>query len=87
MRTLLLAILLFAVIPSNLQARQEINRSTKLNDKNFQTILKEISAKASNEKWEEIPWRPSFAEALVEARSKDMPILLWMMNGHPCGMT
>jgi hypothetical protein len=87
MRTILLALLLFAVNPSNSQAQQEINRTTKLSDKNFQTILKAISAKSSVEKWEEIPWRPSFEEALVEARSKDMPILLWMMNGHPCGMT
>jgi len=30
-----------------------------------------------------IPWRPSFWDAVIEAQAKDMPILLWTMNGHP----
>ena len=34
-----------------------------------------------------IPWRPSFWEAVVEAQSKDKPILLWAMNGHPLACT
>ncbi len=25
--------------------------------------------------------------AIEEARERDKPILLWIMNGHPCGMT
>ena len=34
-----------------------------------------------------IPWRASFWDAVVEAQSKDKPILLWAMNGHPLGCT
>jgi RNA polymerase sigma factor (sigma-70 family) len=37
--------------------------------------------------WQQIPWRPTFWEGMVEAQAKDRPILLWTMNGHPCGET
>lgn len=33
--------------------------------------------------WQEIPWRASFWDAVVEAQRRDRPILLWTMNGHP----
>jgi len=34
-----------------------------------------------------IPWRPSLASAVEEARLRGMPVLLWTMNGHPLGST
>ena len=34
-----------------------------------------------------IPWRASYWDAVVEAQTKDKPILLWAMNGHPLGCT
>lgn len=34
-------------------------------------------------KFQKIEWRTSFWEAVCEAQEKDMPILLWTMNGHP----
>ena len=37
--------------------------------------------------WMKIPWRPSFHEGLLEARSQGRPLLLWVMNGHPLGCT
>ena len=37
--------------------------------------------------WREIPWRPVFWDAVVEAQQKDMPVLLWGMNGHPMACT
>ncbi len=37
--------------------------------------------------WREIPWRPAFWEAVVEAQEQDKPILLWAMNGHPLACT
>lgn len=37
--------------------------------------------------WREIPWRPVFWDAVVEAQKKEMPVLLWAMNGHPLGCT
>ena len=37
--------------------------------------------------WEQIPWQPELGPAITEARNQDKPILLWMMNGNPVGMT
>ena len=61
--------------------------STKLTEKSYDEIRKAILLRADEAQWSRVPWRPSLAVALDEAREKDRPILLWMMNGHPCGMT
>ena len=37
--------------------------------------------------WRKIPWRRTLWEAALEAQKRDMPILLWAMNGHPLGCT
>ena len=37
--------------------------------------------------FEEVAWFPSFAEGIREADSRDRPLLLWAMNGHPLGCT
>ena len=37
--------------------------------------------------FEEIPWKPTFWDAVVEAQATQRPILLWTMNGHPLGCT
>jgi hypothetical protein len=34
-------------------------------------------------RYQALTWRPSFWEAVVEAHTKEMPVLLWAMNGHP----
>ena len=34
-------------------------------------------------RWQKIPWRRSWTEALGEAQMKNKPILVWAMNGHP----
>jgi len=34
-------------------------------------------------RWQKIPWRRSWTEALGEAQTKNKPILVWAMNGHP----
>ncbi len=46
-----------------------------------------ILPEASEVKWEQIPWQPDLGSAVLEANQHDKPILLWMMNGHPAGMT
>jgi hypothetical protein len=33
--------------------------------------------------WREIGWRPTFGDAVAEARRDGKPIFLWAMNGHP----
>lgn len=37
--------------------------------------------------WRAVRWHRSLSEAAAEARDLDRPILLWAMNGHPCGET
>ena len=37
--------------------------------------------------WREIPWRPVFWDAVIEAQQKEKPVLLWGMNGHPLACT
>ena len=38
-------------------------------------------------KWKQIRWHKSLSVAATEARRLHRPILLWTMNGHPCGET
>ena len=78
---LLISILLVLVSP------QEISRKSKLTEKSYPAILKALQKLPVETYWKEIPWRPSLGEAVEEARIADKPILLWVMNGHPCGMT
>lgn len=33
--------------------------------------------------WMKVPWRAALGEAVAEGRRRDLPILLWAMNGHP----
>ena len=67
-------------------AGEEISSSTKLSKANFVEVRKAILL-PSETRWSKIPWRPDLGEAIDEARVQDRPILLGMMNGHPCGMT
>ena len=84
---LLLAISMTLFITQAAQARQGVTRQTELNEKTYPAIRKALNSQPVETHWKEIPWRPNFGEAIEEARKADKPILLWMMNGHPCGMT
>ncbi|MFQ5749963.1 MAG: hypothetical protein ACE5H3_10980 [Planctomycetota bacterium] len=37
--------------------------------------------------FEKIPWIPSFGAGILQAQKQGMPLLLWVMNGHPLGCT
>ena len=66
---------------------QQAALNLELNVKNYFKIREAIASPKDESGWREIPWRPSLGEALIEARKADKPVLLWVMNGHPCGMT
>jgi hypothetical protein len=38
-------------------------------------------------RWQEVPWRASFWEGVIEAQKQERPILVWAMNGHPLACT
>lgn len=37
--------------------------------------------------WQAIPWRSDLGRAVAEACKKEMPVLIWAMNGDPLGCT
>jgi hypothetical protein len=53
----------------------------------FDTWYSYILPKTRELSWRTIGWRGTLGEGWLEAQAKDMPILLWAMNGHPCGCT
>ena len=59
--------------------------TTELSSESFDGLLAQIQPTQEEQGWEGIPWRPSLALAVMEARAADKPILLWAMNGHPLG--
>ena len=83
--TLIVALFFFA--PCVSASGQKAARLLELNEENYGKIRKALTSPKDESGWREIPWRPNLGEAIVEARKKKKPILLWMMNGHPCGMT
>ena len=70
-----------------LAAAPQAARTLELNEKTYATIRQALTSPKDESGWREIPWRPNLGEAIIEARKENKPILLWIMNGHPCGMT
>ena len=58
-----------------------------LDDKNLKTWLDFILPSPEEAQWEKLGWRPELWTAVQEAKALQRPILLWAMNGHPCGLT
>jgi len=58
-----------------------------LNEGTLDSLRAYITPKPQEMVWREIPWRPVFWDAVIEAQKKDRPVLLWGMNGHPLACT
>jgi hypothetical protein len=88
MRLCLIVSALFVLIAASpVFAEQKISLKTKLTEKTYLGILKALKKMPVKSHWRDVAWRPNFGVAIEEARKADKPILLWVMNGHPCGMT
>ena len=37
--------------------------------------------------WRAVPWQTELRRALAAGNREHKPVLLWAMNGHPCGQT
>ena len=59
----------------------------KLTDESYSAWLKFIRPTPHELKWRDVRWHKALSEAAAEARQLQRPILLWAMNGHPCGET
>ena len=69
-------VLAAAGAPGQLQAQE-------LSDATYTKWRDHVLPKASELAYQNIPWRTSFWEAVIEAQEKDKPVFLWAMNGHP----
>ncbi|MGB0991617.1 MAG: hypothetical protein ACPG32_04020 [Akkermansiaceae bacterium] len=55
--------------------------------KNYRSWMQYIRPSADEMKWKNIAWRNKLMPAVAEAKKLDRPVLLWAMNGNPCGET
>jgi hypothetical protein len=58
-----------------------------LDEKSYKNWVDFIRATPEERKWERLAWRTELGAAAQEAKALQRPILLWAMNGHPCGLT
>jgi hypothetical protein len=56
-----------------------------LTDKTYAVLRDYILPKGEELRWQQIPWRPTWAEAALAAKKDNKPIYVWAMNGHPLG--
>jgi hypothetical protein len=68
-------------------AQKQTNSLPKLSWDSFDLIRDRILPGAKETGWREIDWRNDFGQVLREATEKDLPILIWAMNGDPLGCT
>ncbi len=59
----------------------------EITDAQFKEWMAYIRPKEDELKWRNVRWHQALSDAQAEARKLGRPILLWTMNGHPCGET
>ena len=62
-------------------------RTTEPTASNYRDWINYIRPADGEDKWRDISWRNKLMPAVEEAKQLDRPILLWAMNGNPCGET
>ena len=58
-----------------------------LNDRTFPRWRDYIRRRHKERAFEQVLWRTTFWGAVLEGQQKDVPVLVWAMNGHPLGCT
>ena len=58
-------------------------QASALTAETYAALKSAVAPSPSECVWREIGWRPTFGEAVAEARREVKPIFLWAMNGHP----
>jgi len=59
----------------------------QLTDLNYSEWIDFIWPTKQELKWQDVRWHTELEDAAREARQLQRPVLLWTMNGHPCGET
>jgi hypothetical protein len=65
----------------------DANDLVRLDDRSFDALREYILPRPDELRWQEVPWRTTFWDAVQEAQTTGRPILLWAMNGHPLACT
>ncbi|MCH2211490.1 MAG: hypothetical protein MK110_09315 [Fuerstiella sp.] len=47
----------------------------------------DICLKPGEQSYQNIPWRTSILQGMVDGQKSDKPIMILLMNGHPLGCT
>ena len=68
-------------------AGAETPAKQKVDLDNFLDWISYIRPSDKEDEWKKIAWRNRLMPAVKEAKELDRPILLWAMNGNPCGET
>ena len=84
MKVILYLVVAIAVSGQLMQAAPE---SQELAVSNYREWSDYIRPSANEDEWRKIAWRNKFMRAVEEAKKLDRPVLLWAMNGNPCGET
>lgn len=59
----------------------------EVDDDSLALWIERILPRAAEMEWTRIPWIPNLGDGVATAEAEGKPILLWLMNGHPCGCT
>ena len=59
----------------------------QLDDGNYEKLRGLILPSTDELAWQKLGWRPTLWAGVVAAHEEKRPIVLWAMNGHPCGHT
>jgi hypothetical protein len=61
--------------------------AAELNDRTYAKWRDHIRPRPAEVSWQDVPWRATLWDAVVEAQRLEKPVLLWAMNGHPLACT
>ena len=78
---------LFIALSVSVLAQQPRWPAPDITDENFNRWMEFIQPSEKELKWTHIRWHKELADAQAEAQRLQRPILLFTMNGHPCGET
>ena len=84
MKTTALTTILFCFATT---AFAQTNAPPKLTTQNLDKWIDFIEAKPPELNWQKVRWHKDLEAGILEARKLKRPVLLWTMNGHPCGET
>ena len=83
---ILTTVILLALTPLAFSG-DETNPAPTLTQENLNQWVRFLRPNDQELLWQQVRWHKDYETAVKEARQLKRPILLWAMNGHPCGET